>query len=176
MGEATRSGRAVMAVLGALLAFAAPGSASAPGARADTTPVRFKTIKVDVSPLLDKGLAPEASWLAQDLPAALRTAFAGQLVSSGSAAPTLVVRIDGLFLGASGGGGTGPYGTNVARDNIEGAATIVAADGRAIATYPLFSTLLNETGGSTRELGSSRRRATNLASSFAYWLPRQMGL
>jgi hypothetical protein len=123
-----------------------------------------------------KALGPEAEWLEQDLPGLLRAVFAGRLAPGASAASTLVVRIDGVFLGISGGAGTGPYGGNSARDNIEGAAMIVAPNGKVVATYPLFTTLLAYTGGSAYEMGTERRRVSELAQSFAYWLPGQMGL
>jgi len=129
MHKASGLRRAVLSVLTALLALTALESTSAPGARAAALQMRFKAIKVDVSPLTAKGLAPEASWMAQDLPGALSAAFAQRLAHGDPAAPTLVLRIDSGFLGAS-----------------------------------------------ARELGSSRGRVASLASSFAYWLPGQIGL
>jgi hypothetical protein len=150
----------------------------APDATAQTPPApdRFRTIRIDVSPLASKGLAPEASWLSRDLPAALHAAFAGRLAPGDSGAPVLVVRIDGVFLGMPGGGGTAPFGDNAARDEIEGAAIVVAPNGKPIANYPLFTTLIADTGGPVLEMGMTRGRVAELAKSFAYWLPGQMGL
>ena len=185
MDRPTGSRRAAILALAASLAVSAPTLLYAPSALADTSQplsgaaaaqIKFKAIKIDVSALAGKGLAPEASWLAQDLPGLLHAAFANHLAPGAAAAPTLVVRIDGVFIGESGGGGTQPFGGSAARDNIEGAAMIVASNGRPIATYPLFTTLLAYTGGSAREMDTVRGRVADLASSFAQWLPGQMGL
>jgi hypothetical protein len=173
-----------MLALGASLAFAILASVCEPAALGQTAPAsgaaamqgRFKAIRIDVSALAAKGLAPEASWLTQDLPAPLHTAFSGHLAPGVSAAPTLVVRIDGVYLGMSGGAGTAPFGDNAARDGIEGAAVVLASNGKPIATFPLFTTVVADTGGAPHELDSVRGRVTELAKSFAYWLPGQMGL
>jgi hypothetical protein len=61
-------------------------------------------------------------------------------------------------------------------DNIEGAATVVAPNGGALGSYPLFVPLNNYTGGVNYEVGTERRRIGELAHAFAYWLPSQMGL
>lgn len=166
-------------IVGALAAGPVPAAAveaSAPFAGAAAAQMRFRAIKVDVSPLIEKGLGPEASWMAEDLPGRLQAAFAGRMAPRDAAAPTLVVRIDQVWLGASSGGGTQPYVGTAARDNIEGVGMVVAPDGKVIAAYPLFSTLLAFTGGSVYEIGTERRRVAELASSFAQWLPGRMGL
>jgi hypothetical protein len=184
MDKAVRSHRALSAafaaalVVGAFAADALPAAAetAAPLAGAATGQVRFKAIKVDVSPLAENGLGPEADWMAQDLPGRLRAAFASRLAPRDATAPTLLVRIDRVTLGESGGGGTQPFGLGGARDNIEGAGMIVAPNGKVVATYPLFSTQIALTGGPIYEIGTERRRVADLANSFAYWLPGQMGL
>jgi hypothetical protein len=166
---------AAILVLGAALAFGALASVGASSAWAQAAPAKFRAIRIDVSALAGKGLGPEASWLEQDLPGPLRAAFAGRLAPADRAAPTLVVRIDNVILGQSGGGGTNPFGASAARDGIEGAGLVVAPNGRPIATYPLFTTLRAFTGGSAREMGTVRGRVAELAGSFAQWLPGQMG-
>jgi hypothetical protein len=185
MDKAVRSHRAMSAafvaalILGAFAAGALPVAAdemAAPSAGAATGQVRFKAIKVDVSPLAENGLGPEADWMAQDLPGRLRAAFASRLAPRDATAPTLLVRIDRVTLGESGGGGTQPFGLGGARDNIEGAGMIVAPNGKVVATYPLFTTQIALTGGPVYEIGTERRRVAELANSFAYWLPGQMGL
>ena len=185
MGKAVKSRRAMSAAFAAALvvgAFAAGSlsaaadETSAPLAGAATGQVRFKAIKVDVSPLTENGLGPEADWMAQDLPGRLRAAFASRLAPRDATAPTLLVRIDRVTLGESGGGGTQPFGLGGARDNIEGAGMIVAPSGKVVATYPLFTTQIALTGGPVYEIGTERRRVAELANSFAYWLPGQMGL
>ena len=74
MGKAVKSRRAMSAAFAAALvvgAFAAGSlsaaadETSAPLAGAAAGQVRFKAIKVDVSPLTENGLGPEADWMAQ---------------------------------------------------------------------------------------------------------------
>jgi hypothetical protein len=139
--------------------------------------IKFKAIKVDVSPLIENGSGPTASWIEQDLRGPLQAAFAGRLAPGDARAPTLVVRIDEVFLGPSNGAGAGMglFGGE-ARDNIQGAGVIVGLDGRAIVSYPLLSTLTPFTGGPAHDMGTERGRIADLASSFAHWLPGQMGL
>jgi hypothetical protein len=172
------SRRAAVFGFGAALALVVAASSLAPIAIAQTPPApdRFRAIRVDVSPLPSKGLAPEAAWLSRDLPAALHAAFAGRLAPGDSRAPVLVVRIDGVFLGMAGAAPAAPFGDNAARDEIEGAAIVVAPNGQPIANYPLFTTLVADTGGPALEMSLTRGRVAELAKSFAYWLPGQMGL
>jgi hypothetical protein len=179
------SRRNTVKIVAALFAFGAVAAGSSPAAAYETlqplsgvalAQLRFRAIRVDVSPLAEKGLGPEAAWMAQELPGRLQAAFAGRLAPHDASAPTLVVRIDGLNLGMSGGGGTAPFGATSARDDIEGAGVIVAPNGKTIGSYPLFTSQLDYTGGANYELGTERRRVGELAGSFAQWLPGQMGL
>jgi hypothetical protein len=182
MGKRLRSVRATARVLLLLALACAPiavaaEEASPPFAGAEAAQLRFRTIKVDVSRLAEKGLAPEADWLSEDLPARLRAAFAGRLAPGAAGAPTLVVRIDLVHLGDSGGGGaTEPFGAAGARDEIEGVALVVAGNGRTTAAFPLFTSQIALTGGPIYERGTERRRVAELALSFVQWLPGQMGL
>jgi hypothetical protein len=177
--------RRAAALFGAVLLFAAlaaPGAAiaqqaSAPYAGAAAAQLRFRAIKIDVSPLVGMGLGPEAQWLSQDLPARLQAAFAGRIAPRDAAAPILVVRIDQVYLGESGGGGsTAPLGDYGARDGIQGVAMVTARNGKVLASYPLFTTQLALTGGSVYDMQSARGRVADLAGNFAQWLPGQMGL
>jgi hypothetical protein len=138
--------------------------------------MRFKAIKIDVSPLVESGLAPVAQWMAEDLPGRLQAYFSARLTPRDKGAPLLMVRIDHVRLGDSGGGGTQPFGLGGARDDIEGVASVVSAGGKVIASYPLFATQIAFTGGPIYEPGTERRRVADLANSFAYWLPGKMGL
>jgi len=185
MGKSMRLRREAVMALGVCLALGALAAAPLPAAASETlqplspaaaAQIKFRAIRVDVSPLAENGLAPEAAWLAQDLPALLQAAFAKRLAPGAAGAPTLVVRIDLLILGKSGGGGTAPFGGSAARDSIEGAGVILAPNGKPIAVYPMLATLLAYTGGSVYEVGTERHRTADLANSFAYWLPGQMGL
>jgi hypothetical protein len=136
----------------------------------------FRAIKVDVEPLARSVGDPTASWMAQALPGRLQAAFANRLAPGDRSAPILVVRIDSVFLGESGNGIFDATGADRARDNIQGAAVVVAPNGRTVASYPVFSVLYNYTGGSNYEMGTEQRRVGELAASIAYWLPGQMGL
>jgi hypothetical protein len=136
----------------------------------------FRAIKVDVSPLAGSVGEPTAGWMAEALPGPLQAVFGNRLAPGDRSAPTLVVRIDRVFLGQSGNGIGDATGADRARDNVEGAGIVVAPDGRTIATYPIFDVLYNYTGGSNYEVGTAHRRVNELAGGLARWLPGQMGL
>ncbi|HLW90516.1 MAG TPA: hypothetical protein VKS78_04340 [Roseiarcus sp.] len=165
-------GAAAIGFLGVAV-LASPAMAQTASLPPDT---HFKAIKVDVRPLAQEVGEPTAGWVAQALPAALQAAFAGRLAPGDRAAPTLVVRVDKVFLGASGPGSLDPDGADKARDNMEGAGVIVGPNGRTLGVYPMFTVLDTYTGGTNYEVGTEQRRIGELAQSFAYWLPRQMGL
>ena len=147
-------------------------------AQGDSLPpgAHFRAIKVDVEPLARSVGNPTAQWMAQALPGALQVAFANRLTPGDHSAPTLVVRIDSVFLGESGGGIGDADGADKARDNVEGAGVVVGPNGRALATYPVFNVVYNNTGGANYEVGTEQRRIGVLAESIAHWLPGQMGL
>jgi hypothetical protein len=185
MGEEARPRRfSRLALAAALMMLATAGApypvaaedGSAPFAGAAAAQMRFRAIKVDVSALAANGLAPEAAWLAQDLPARLDAAFGARLAPRDGAAPILVARIDLVRLGASGEGGAEPLGASGARDGIQGVGLVVAPNGRTIAAFPLYTSQIAFTGGSVYEPGTERRRVAELAAMFAQWLPGQMGL
>jgi hypothetical protein len=136
----------------------------------------FRAIRVDVAPLTENAGEPTASWVAHALPGPLNAAFASRLAPGDRSAPTLVVRIDSVFLGESDNGIFDATGADRARDNIQGVGIIVAPNGRTIASYPIFDVLYNYTGGSNYEVGTEQRRINELAASVAHWLPGQMGL
>lgn len=136
----------------------------------------FRAIKVDVAPLASSAGGPVAGWMAQALPGHLQAVFANRLTPGDRSAPTLVVRVDSLFLGESGNGIGDATGADRARDNVQGAGLVVAPDGRTIASYPIFDVLYNYTGGSNYEVGTAQRRVNELAAGLARWLPGQMGL
>jgi hypothetical protein len=138
--------------------------------------VHFRAIKIDVTPLASNSVEPTASWLAQALLVSLQSVFANRLAPGDRSAPTLVVRIDSVFLGGSGNGIFDATGADRARDNIQGASIIVAPSGRTMASYPIFDVLYSYTGGSNYEVGSEHRRINELAAGLAQWLPGQMGL
>ncbi len=136
----------------------------------------FRAIRVDVAPLASSVGEPTAGWMAEALPGRLQAVFANRLAPADRAAPTLVVRIDRVFLGESGNGIGAAAGAARARDHVHGAGVVVAPDGRTIATSPFWDVLYNYTGGSNYEVGTEQRRVNELAAGLAYWLPGQMGL
>jgi hypothetical protein len=170
------SRRAALLGLGAFFSLSLQSCAtqSAPPLPAGAQ-TRFKAIRIDVSPLAQNGNGPEADWLSQDLPALLQTAFAAHMASGNAAADTLLVRIDSVSLGTWSSGG-GIWDSRPI-DSIQGAGIVLAPGGAVIATYPLLST--GQTTVFFTQLGDiriQRIRVTQIAQSFAYWLPRQMGL
>jgi hypothetical protein len=136
----------------------------------------FKAIKIDVGPLAREVGEPTASWMAQALRGPLHEAFAGRLALRDRSAPTLVVRIDTVFLGQSGPGGLDLGDSSEARDEISGAGVVVGPNGKTLDVYPLLTVQNDFTGGVNYEMGSEQRRVGELAQSFAHWLPGQMGL
>lgn len=167
MGVGVTSRRGAMLGLGWLLA--APALALAQAARPG-----FAAIRVDVSPLRAKGYGPVADWVAQDLPGALRDAFAADMAAKGErGAATLLARIDSVVLGSEERDRFGfgrPRLASAARDSIEG---VGVAGG---ATTSLLCAISAETGLMLPDEVVQRRRVAALCQSFAYWLPRQMGL
>jgi hypothetical protein len=162
-------GAAIGFGIACLTAAAAASAPLSPGAH-------FRAVKVDVSPIADSVGPPTSTWLAQVLPGELQAAFADRLVPGDRSAPTLVVRIHSVYLGASGNGVVGPSGAVEAMDNIDGSAAVVGPNGGELAVYPLFVPLQNFTGGVNYETGTQQNRIGQLAHAFAYWLPSQMGL
>jgi hypothetical protein len=175
MGKSIFLRRAVAAVgfIGVGLVAQAAFPESAPPLSSDA---HFRAIRVDVAPLANNAGDPTATWMAQALPGPLNAVFASRLAPGDRSAPTLVVRIDSVFLGESGNGIFDATGADRARDNVQGVGIVVAPNGRAIASYPIFDVLYNYTGGSNYEVGTERRRINDLAASLAHWLPGQMGL
>jgi hypothetical protein len=135
----------------------------------------FKAIRIDVGPLTREVGEPTASWTAQALRGPLQEAFAGRLALGDRSAPTLVVRIDMVFLGQSGPGGLDGMAEE-ARDEISGAGVVVGPNGKTLGVYPLLTVQNDFTGGVNYEMGAEQRRVSELAQSFAHWLPGQMGL
>jgi hypothetical protein len=164
------SRRSAFCVLAAGLA--APLLASRASAQPTT---RFRAIQVDVSNVRRSGDNVSADRIARELPALLQRSFAGHLAPGDRGAPVLRARVDSVTYGSNGSATTpgNPYG---AKDYIEGAGLVIGPGGRVIATYPILTAvianldLLDITGQ------SGRTRTSNLAQSFAYWLPGKMGL
>jgi hypothetical protein len=116
-----------------------------------------------------------ADRIARELPALLQRSLAGHLAPGDRSAPILRARVDSVTYGSYGSATTpgNPYG---AADYIEGAGVVIGPGGRVIASYPITTSviahpdLLDVTGQ------SGRTQTSNLAASFAQWLPGKMGL
>ncbi|MGA2493552.1 MAG: hypothetical protein ABSF67_11435 [Roseiarcus sp.] len=172
MGELQLTRRAALAAL----AMAAV-SAAVTAAEAQPSGVRFREIRVDVSPLREKVQDEEGRWVAAVLPGYLRQSFAKYLAPGDRSAGVLVARIDDVSLGAS--------QTNMSRfplaadahDSIEGVGLVLDGRGRVAQSYPLFCALgADSLPNSPYQTDIRRRRAETLARSFAQWLPGKMGL
>jgi hypothetical protein len=136
--------------------------------------LRFRAIKVDVSGVRESGDTTSAEWLAQDLPEDLRKVFTPYLAPGDSRAPILLARIDLVTLGTEGSGG----GLNSidAVDYIQGAGVVLGPGGRQIAAYPFFTAVHAYPAEDSASGVSGRTRVSNLALSFANFLPGKMGL
>jgi hypothetical protein len=168
MDKGVLTRRALVSALAALAA--APGIAAA---AAPLSATRFREIQVDVAPLRANGSGDLVDWIAAELPALLAKAFAEHMAPGDRSAPILRARVDFVTLGPPGSFGGLPL-VGDTTDYIEGAGVVVGAGGREIASYPLMASLHASSKVVTgMEL---RLRVSQLAQSFAYWLPRQMGL
>ena len=97
------------------------------------------------------------------------------LAPGDSRAPILLARIDLVTLGTEGSGGGGPNSTQ-AVDFIKGAGVVIGPGGRQIASYPFFSAVLADPAEYSGSGVTGRTRISNLALSFANFLPGKMGL
>jgi hypothetical protein len=121
----------------------------------------FRTIRVDVAPLRASAGDPTATWVAQDLPAALAQAQANW----GGASAPISVRVDYVNLGPSTGGVCGP-----SPDLMIGAVTVggVTRPLRATTNYfpsPVDQAMIER---------SNRDRVSQLVHAFAYWAVREV--
>ena len=118
--------------------------------------------------------AISADWIAQELPGDLRKTFAAYLAPGDPRAPILLARVDLVTLGTEGSGGG--FNSTQAVDYIEGAGVVLGPNGRTIASYPLLSAVHAYPSDVDNNGVSGRTRVSNLALSFANWLPGKMGL
>jgi hypothetical protein len=175
------SRRTALLTLGALTAPLKAGAFETlqPLANGAIAQVRFRAIRIDVSPLQENANRPAAEWLSQDLPGLLQKAFAAHMAPRDPTADTLLVRIDLISFGhasVNNGGLFGGWDTSNATDSIEGAGVILSPRGTPIATYPLLSSVQISINPVDTDISFVRSRVATLAQSFAWWLPGQMGL
>jgi hypothetical protein len=170
MSDAWLTRRAAAASLASLAALAILP------ARAQPRPApisRFRAIQIDLAPLRSSGDRASADVLAKELPGFLAHYFAPYLAPADRRAPILRARIDSVSYGVEG-SVSGPFNTTM--DYIDGAAVVVGAGGRPVATYPITSSVIAHPDLTDVTGWSARQRMINLAQSYAQWLPGKMGL
>ena len=172
MGELQWTRRAALAALSLAAASAAMKASAVP-----LGDVRFREIRVDVSPLRAKNEDDEARWVAAVMPGYLRQAFAKYLAPGDRSAGILVARIDDVAIGTAGSRMSIGFLSNDTTDGIEGAGVVLDGRGRVVNSYPLYSSLgADSLQNSPYQTDILRRRVETLAASFAQWLPGKMGL
>ena len=143
------------------------------GAWAQVPGGRFGRVAVDVGPLVGRGGGASAGLIAQLLPAKLASVFADRLAPGEKRLPTLVARIDTLFLSSFGetrAPGIDSLGT---MDSMEGAGLVVVGR-KTISITPLRVTLPASYSGAYYLPDIDQKRIDSLCFSFASWLGREM--
>lgn len=163
--------RAALAALGGVVfpALAEMRSALAqPG-------LRFRAIRVDVSPIRASMGDPTAAWVQEALPGALAQALAPYMAPGDRNGATLVARIDYLYLGPSSGG---PGFFHQTQDTINGTLLVKGPRGGVLASVPLraISSYFPMAVDQALVERALQGRVTALAQAFAGWTPRQLGL
>ena len=146
-----------------------------PGAILAQSPVRFRSIQVDVEPLRATSGDPTAAWVEEALPGALAQAFGAYFAPGDRNGAALIARIDFLFLGPSS-GGTGAAGS--AQDTIDGVLIVRGPRGTVAAETPLraISSYFPTPVDQPLRVQSNHDRIVALAQSFARWAPGQLGI
>jgi hypothetical protein len=137
--------------------------------------VRFRAIKVDVSPIRASMGDPTAGWVEGALPGALAQALAPYMVPGGRNGATLVARIDYLYLGQSS-GGAGFF--RQTQDTINGTLLVKGPRGGVVASVPLraIASYIPMAVDQALVERALQGRVTALAQAFAGWAPRELGL
>jgi hypothetical protein len=163
--------RAALAALGALVL---PAMVEIRGALAQPG-LRFRAIKVDVSPLRASMGDPTAAWVEEALPGALAQSLGANYAPGDRNGATLVARIDYLYLGPSSGG---PGFFHQTQDTINGTLLVKGPRGGVVANVPLraISSYFPMAVDQTLVERALEGRVTALAQAFAGWAPRELGL
>jgi hypothetical protein len=137
--------------------------------------LRFRDIKVDVSPIRRSMGDPTAAWVQEALPGALAQALGPYLAPGDRNAATLVARIDYLYLGQSSGG---PGFFHQTQDTINGTLLVKGPRGGVVANVPLraISSYIPMAVDQALVERALQGRVTTLAQAFAGWAPRELGL
>ena len=147
------------------------GAGAASHAGAQAFPPAFSSFEVDVSALKAKGLGPFADLIGAAALDELRRSFADRVDPRG---PRLVVRVTGIFLTSSlGGGGNRRWreGGGKGTDSLEGEALAVGPRGEILARHPQLAALVPRASDvNPNEQG----RAAAVAQHYVRWLRRQL--
>jgi len=137
--------------------------------------LRFRAIRVDVSPIRASMGDPTAAWVEQALPGALAQSLGPYLAPGDRSGATLVARIDYLYLGSNS-GGPGFFGQT--QDTINGTLTVVGPRGGVVTSMPLraISSYIPMAIDQTLVERALQSRVVALAQAFAGWAPRELGL
>ena len=162
------------AAIGSLSALALLSAAAVRRARADAA-VRFREIRVDVSPLRASAGDPTAEWVEQALPGALEQALAAHLAPGDRSGATLVARVQDVDFGQSGGRG-GPSGGS--QDSIQGVLIVGGPRAGIAAQTPVRAIAAYSPNAADQALieEAYHGRVVALAQAFAGRAPRELGL
>ena len=153
----------------ALLSLGAVGRALADPA------VRFREIRVDVSPLRASAGDPTADWVEQALPGDLTRALSAYLAPAQRNGATLMARIEDIDFGQSGGRG-GASGAS--QDSIRGVLIVGGPRAGIAAQTPLRASAAYSPGAADQALieEAYHERVVALAQAFAGRAPGELGL
>jgi hypothetical protein len=162
------------AAIGNLGAIALLSLGAARPALADPA-VRFRDIRVDVSPLRASAGDPTADWVEQELPGDLRRALAAYLAPGQRDGATLVARIQDVNFGQSSGRG-GASGAS--QDSIVGVLIVGGPHAGIAAQTPLRAIATYSPNAADQALVEEayHGRVVALAQAFAGWAPRELRL
>lgn len=171
MSDSVFSRRAVLGTALALPLAAAPSLLRAQGLGESAAPagaVRFRSVAVDLGPVLARGGGNPARELGQFLLGEMRAAFADRL---GRGGPLLTARVSSMSFTIYSGRDTDfAFGGN---DSIEGDG-IVSSGGRVLSSTHVLTELPPSYSGAYYTEDIDRIRVRSIAHQFAYWLRREM--
>jgi hypothetical protein len=162
------------AAMGNLGAFALLSVAGVARAAADPG-LRFREIRVDVSPLRASAGDPTADWVEQALPEDLIRALSAYLEPAQRNGATLVARIQDINFGQGGGrGGAG----GASQDSIQGVLIVGGSRAGIAGQKPLRAMAVYSPNAADEALieEAYHGRVVALAQAFAGRAPRELGL
>ncbi len=162
------------AAIGNLGAFVFLSVSAAGRALADPA-VRFREIRVDVSPLRASAGDPTADWVEQALPEDLSRTLSAYLAPAQRNAATLVARIQDVIFGQSGGRG-GASGAS--QDSIQGILIVGGPHAGIAAQTPMRAIAAYSASAADQALieEAYHSRVVALSQAFAGRAPGELGL